>query len=129
MGKKIAVIGAGYTGLIAAKKLISQGYDVTIYEQSDRVGGIAKSVDVDGTKIEKHYRHIFKSDHYVIDLIKEMQLNKNLKWLSAKMGYYTDNKKYRFGQPLTLLTFRPLTLMEKLKFRIRGNKDKKNKRL
>ena len=123
MGKRIAIIGAGYTGLIAAKKLINQGYDVTIYEQCNTVGGIAKSIDIDGIKIEKHYRHIFKSDRYVVDLIKEMQLDKKLKWLTAKMGYYTDDKKYRFGQALTLLTFRPLKLIEKLKFRIGNNKD------
>ncbi len=35
--KKVAVIGAGYTGLSSAKKLIENGFDVTIYEKSNEV--------------------------------------------------------------------------------------------
>ena len=129
MNKKIAIIGAGYTGMIAAKKLLEQGYEVTIYEKDSEAGGIAKAIDINGTKIEKHYRHIFKCDNYVIDLIKELGLEKELQWLKAKMGYYTNNKKYRFGQALTLLTFRPFSLLEKMKFRNGNIKNKSYKRL
>lgn len=37
--KKIVVIGAGPSGLCAAKHAISNGYDVTVYEQTANVGG------------------------------------------------------------------------------------------
>lgn len=37
--KKIAVIGAGPSGLCAAKHAIANGYDVTVYEQTANVGG------------------------------------------------------------------------------------------
>ena len=53
MKSKIAIIGAGYTGMTAAKKLLEQGYEVTIYEKDSQPGGMAKSVDIDGIKIEK----------------------------------------------------------------------------
>jgi len=36
---KIAIVGAGVSGLIAAQVLESQGYSPTIYEASDRAGG------------------------------------------------------------------------------------------
>ena len=104
--------------MIAAKKLLDDGYNVTIYEKESRAGGIAKTINICGFDIEKHYRHIFKCDKYVIELIKELKLEKELKWPKVKMGYYIDNKKYRFGQPLTLLTFKPFTFVEKLKFGI-----------
>lgn len=37
---KIAVFGAGTSGLCAAKHAISVGFNVTIYEQSEQLGGI-----------------------------------------------------------------------------------------
>jgi Fe-S oxidoreductase len=37
--KKIAIIGAGLCGLTCAQKLGAKSYDVTVYEQSDRIGG------------------------------------------------------------------------------------------
>ena len=37
--KKVLVIGAGISGLAAAKNLNDSGYDVTILEAKDRIGG------------------------------------------------------------------------------------------
>eukprot|EP01097_Dermamoeba_algensis_P008952 TRINITY_DN6163_c0_g1_i2.p1 TRINITY_DN6163_c0_g1~~TRINITY_DN6163_c0_g1_i2.p1 ORF type:complete len:821 (+),score=231.10 TRINITY_DN6163_c0_g1_i2:322-2463(+) len=39
-GKKIAVIGSGPAGLAAADLLNKQGHIVTVYERSDRIGGL-----------------------------------------------------------------------------------------
>ncbi len=39
-GKKVAVIGSGPAGLAAAAQLNSAGHEVTIYERSDRIGGL-----------------------------------------------------------------------------------------
>jgi protoporphyrinogen oxidase len=44
---KIGIIGAGITGLTAGK-LLSEKYDVTIYEKKSDIGGIARTKDVDG---------------------------------------------------------------------------------
>ena len=38
--KKIAILGAGVTGLTAAYYLSKKGYNVTIFEKSEEVGGI-----------------------------------------------------------------------------------------
>ncbi|OGX78778.1 hypothetical protein A6395_10580 [Exiguobacterium sp. SH31] len=39
MSKSIAIIGAGVSGLYAASLLIEKGYDVTVFEARDRIGG------------------------------------------------------------------------------------------
>ncbi|MBI1335524.1 MAG: glutamate synthase small subunit [Phycisphaera sp.] len=39
-GKKVAVIGSGPSGLAAADQLNSVGHSVTVFERSDRVGGL-----------------------------------------------------------------------------------------
>ncbi|THG98025.1 hypothetical protein EW026_g4088 [Hermanssonia centrifuga] len=42
---RIAVVGAGLTGISSAAHAISHGFDVVIYEQSDKVGGIWANVN------------------------------------------------------------------------------------
>lgn len=44
MNQKVAVIGAGLTGLTTAYYLRKKGFDVTVFEQADRVGGVIESV-------------------------------------------------------------------------------------
>jgi len=39
-GKKIAIIGSGPAGLSAADQLNQTGHNVTVYERSDRIGGL-----------------------------------------------------------------------------------------
>lgn len=36
----VAVIGGGTSGLVSAKYALAQGYNVTVYEQSEQFGGI-----------------------------------------------------------------------------------------
>ncbi|MEE0884947.1 MAG: glutamate synthase subunit beta [Faecalimonas sp.] len=41
-GKKVAVVGSGPSGLAAAMQLNKRGHSVTVYERSDRVGGLLR---------------------------------------------------------------------------------------
>lgn len=38
--KRVAIIGAGPAGLVSAKECLDQGLDVTIFEKTDRLGGL-----------------------------------------------------------------------------------------
>ncbi len=51
-GKKIAVIGSGPSGLAAADQLNSRGHLVTVYERSDKVGGLLR-YGIPNMKLEK----------------------------------------------------------------------------
>lgn len=51
--KKIAVIGSGPAGLAAADQLNRRGHLVTVYERSDRVGGLLR-YGIPNMKLEKH---------------------------------------------------------------------------
>lgn len=113
---KIGIIGAGYSGLTIAKELIEKGQDVTIYEKQPYVGGMVDTIEIFDTKLEKYYRHIFKSDKEVIQLIKDMGLEKELIWPATKMGYLTNKRPYLFGTPISLLKFKPLNFIQKLRF-------------
>ena len=41
-GKAIAVVGSGPAGLAAAQQLARAGHDVTVFEKSDRIGGLLR---------------------------------------------------------------------------------------
>ena len=113
---KIAIIGAGYSGLNIAKELEKEGQEVTIFEKNEYVGGMVDTVQLYGTRLEKYYRHIFKSDREAISLIEEMGLKDDLIWPSTKMGYLTNRKIYEFGTPISLLKFKELNFIQKLRF-------------
>ena len=113
---KIGIIGAGYSGLTIAKELEEKGQEVTIFERQPYVGGMVDTIEIFDTRLEKYYRHIFKSDKEAINLIKEMGLENELIWPATKMGYLSNKKPYLFGTPISLLKFKPLNLIQKLRF-------------
>jgi glutamate synthase (NADPH/NADH) small chain len=41
-GKSVGLVGSGPAGLAAAQELVRRGYDVTVYEKADRVGGLLR---------------------------------------------------------------------------------------
>lgn len=51
-GKRVAIIGSGPSGLAAAAQLNSRGHTVTVYERSDRVGGLLM-YGIPNMKLEK----------------------------------------------------------------------------
>lgn len=80
---------------------------------------MAKCIKYNNTKIEKHYRHIFKSDKYAMELLEEFNLTDKMQWNETKMAYYSKGKGlYEFGTPISLLKYKPLTFIEKIRFGI-----------
>lgn len=51
-GKKVAIVGSGPAGLAAAAQLNSAGHDCTVYERSDRLGGLLM-YGIPNMKLEK----------------------------------------------------------------------------
>ncbi len=51
-GKKVAIVGSGPSGLAAADQLNKRGHSVTVYERSDKVGGLMM-YGIPNMKLEK----------------------------------------------------------------------------
>ena len=52
-GKRVAVVGSGPAGLAAAQQLRRAGHTVTVYEKTDRIGGLLR-YGIPNFKLEKH---------------------------------------------------------------------------
>lgn len=67
---KFAVLGAGVSGLAAARLLHNAGHDVTVCEKNETVGGLARSRFTEGYLYDPHGGHIFNSKHQeVVDWV------------------------------------------------------------
>lgn len=58
---KIAVLGAGVSGLTAGRILKDKGYDVTVYEKNGSIGGLARTRFTHDYLYDPHGGHIFNS--------------------------------------------------------------------
>ncbi|AKT43631.1 glutamate synthase subunit beta [Chondromyces crocatus] len=53
LGRRVAVVGSGPAGLAAAQQLARKGYDVTVFERDDRIGGLLR-YGIPDFKLEKN---------------------------------------------------------------------------
>jgi heterodisulfide reductase subunit A-like polyferredoxin len=67
----VIVVGAGLSGLIAARDLVNKGYKVCVFEANDRVGGrvfsstlpgSSASVDIGGEWVDSRVHHTIMSE-------------------------------------------------------------------
>ena len=113
---KVAVIGAGPMGLACAHELLKRGHAVEIFEADDRIGGMSAHFDFNGLSIERYYHFICMPDKPLFRLLDELGLSDKLCWQETKMGYFYKGKLYDWGNPVALLKFTPLSLVQRLRY-------------
>ena len=116
MGHQVAVIGAGAMGLAAAYHALKQGHDVTVYERDTVAGGMAAHFDFSDLSIERFYHFICKADHPTFELMSELGISDKMRWRATTMGYFIDGEIQKWGDPISLLTFKNLPLLDKLRY-------------
>lgn len=116
--KKIAVIGAGMSGLAAAYDLIRAGHQVEIFESDDYVGGLASGIKEPNWdwSVERYYHHWFQSDRHMLGLIKELGWQDQVIFPRPKTVVYHKGKFYPLDSPLAALTFPGFTLPNMARF-------------
>jgi len=71
--KKIAIIGAGITGLTAAYYLQIKGIDITIFERQNHIGGVIKSPKEKGFIYETGPNSGVLSSAEIVNLLEELK--------------------------------------------------------
>ena len=114
----VAVVGAGLAGLTAALRLTQGGLRVRVFERYPRPGGLARVLEIGGEPIEAFYHHLFTTDTAYVALAGELGLAGAIEWLPSRMGIWAEGRLWDFGTPQSLLRFRPLGLVDKLRFAV-----------
>ncbi len=103
-------------GLASAFYAQRQGHQVEILEADDRPGGMAAHFDFGGLSLERYYHFCCLSDVDTFQLLEELGVKGAMRWVPTRMGYFVDGVLHSFGDPLSLLRFPPLSLLEKLRY-------------
>jgi len=105
--KHIAILGAGFGGMSAAYDLVRQGHQVTIYEASSQVGGLAggfKEPHWDWS-VEQYYHHWFASDKHILGLINELGWGDQVLFPRPFTVMYYQGQFYPFDSILKAILF------------------------
>lgn len=112
---KVAIIGAGFTGLTAALRLLQNGHQVTIFEKETEVGGLARGFKKEEWEwfLENSYHHLFTNDKSALNLASELGQKVIIK--RPKTNIYVNGQIYPLDSPTSLLFFPKLPLIDKLR--------------
>ena len=102
-------------GMTLALRLAQEGHEVTIFESSAKLGGLAGSIEMDGVVWDRFYHVILMSDLNTRKIIKEIGLEDELRWVETKTGFFSDGKLYSMSNVFEFLKFPPLNLIDKFR--------------
>jgi len=107
--KKVIVVGAGMAGLAAAFRLRQAGVDVTVLESSDHVGGRLVTDSRDGYLIERGAQLITSTYRNALGLVKELEMESELKPTSPWMAIVKDGRPRRLPSGATFPLYALMT--------------------
>ena len=105
-------------GCTLALRLAQRGHKVTLFEASDRLGGLADAWNVGPFTWDRHYHVTLMSDAFTVALLREIGIEDKLVWAETKTGFFTGGRLYSMSNSFEFLKFPPLALIDK--FRLGG---------
>ncbi|MBT4729905.1 MAG: NAD(P)/FAD-dependent oxidoreductase [Bacteroidetes bacterium] len=115
MKNTVAVIGGGMMGMTVALRMSEKGYDVSLYEASESLGGLASAWQIDDIVWDKFYHVVLLSDLYTRKIIKEIGLEEETNWVETKTGFYSGGKLFSMSNLIEFFKFPPINLIDKFR--------------
>ena len=113
---RIAIIGGGPMGLAVAYELTRLGHQPFLIEADDRLGGMAACFEFAGVQLERYYHFHCLSDKAFFQMLGELNLTDQLQWRTTRMGFYLDGRLYPWGTVGSVLGFRRLPLLTRVRY-------------
>lgn len=112
---RIAIIGAGFTGLACAYQLSKQGFDIIVFEKESLPGGLAFGFKEKKWQwpLEKHYHHLFLSDSKMIVFAKKV--GAPIVFSRPETKSLIDDEIYPLDSPLDVLKLSKLSLLQRVR--------------
>ena len=102
-------------GMTLALRLRQRGHEVALFEGRDHLGGLADAWQLGDVRWDRHYHVTLLSDSYLRDLLRELDLDDEMKWVETKTGFFTEGQLYSMSNSIEFLRFPPLGLFDKLR--------------
>lgn len=114
---KVAIIGAGLTGLSTGYYLSKQGVEVEIFEKESSAGGLAAGFKAPNWNwpLENFYHHLFPSDKTLIQLANELKIKDKIFYHQPITAIWHQEKPYPFDNPNAILSFPHLSFTDKIR--------------
>jgi protoporphyrinogen oxidase len=109
------VVGGGIMGLKVARDLVARGQHVTIAESAPQLGGLTSAWSLGEVTWDRFYHVTLLSDTKLRQLLDELGLEQEIRWVETKTGFYAGGKLYSMSNTLEFLRFPPLTLLQRLR--------------
>lgn len=100
---KVAVLGAGVSGLTIARRLHDKGHEVVVYEKNSTPGGLARSRSSSGYIYDPHGGHIFNSkNHEIVDWVFSLLPKENWQFTVRNAKIFFSGKYVSYPFELSL---------------------------
>src|SRR6266568_2065913 len=113
--KRWAIVGGGILGMTMALRLAQRGQSVTLFEGASQLGGLASEWQLGDIIWDCHHHVTLFSDTALRNLLTELDLEDQIRWVQTKTGFYTDGRLYSMSNSLEFLRFPPLGLIDKFR--------------
>jgi protoporphyrinogen oxidase len=110
-----AVVGGGFLGMTLALRLAQQGKAVTLFEAAPSLGGLASAWQLGDVVWDRHYHVTLSSDIHLRSLLRELDLEKEMRWSRARTGFYVNSAFHSMSDIWEFLKFPPLGLIDKIR--------------
>ncbi len=108
-----AIVGGGILGMTLAHRLIATGKRVTLIESAETLGGLAAAWQLGDVVWDRHYHVTLSSDSRLRGLLADLDLEKEMRWVHTRTGFYSGGRFHSMSNALEFLAFPPLNLFEK----------------
>jgi protoporphyrinogen oxidase len=112
----VAIVGGGLLGLTAAYRLACAGLRVYVYERDARLGGLAGSVELAGSEVDRYYHVVLPTDDRVRGLAGELGLGDDrFRFRHTATGFYQAGRVTSMSSARELLTFPGLRAIDRVR--------------